>query len=176
MNRLNEDILYTPEEIAQKLKITKGTVYEMIKRGELEAHRIGRHIRISQTQFETYLLQAKGYVNIFEATLSKENAETFANIGSVRIYVDTTLEGKVKISVRPENIILSKGTFISSARNIHKGKVIDIMTDDSKVLVTIDIGIPIKALITLKSLKEMDIEKGNEIYVVFKTMSVTVYK
>ena len=30
---MNDDILYKPEEIAQKLKITKGTVYEMIKRG-----------------------------------------------------------------------------------------------------------------------------------------------
>ena len=55
MCKLTEDILYTPEEIAQKLKITKGTVYEMIKRGELEAHRIGRYLRISRTQFDKYL-------------------------------------------------------------------------------------------------------------------------
>lgn len=176
MNLLTEDILYTPEEIAQKLRITKGTVYEMIKRGELEAHRIGRHIRISQTQFEIYLLQTKGYANIYEATLVQENAETFANIGPVKIYVDTPLEGKVKISIRPENIILSKGTFISSARNIHKGKVIDTINEDSRVLVSVDIGITIKALITMKSLIEMDISKGTELYVIFKTMSVTVYK
>ncbi|HHY78052.1 MAG TPA: helix-turn-helix domain-containing protein [Clostridiales bacterium] len=45
---MNEDILYTPEKIAQKLKITKGTVYEMIKREELEAHHIVRHLRISK--------------------------------------------------------------------------------------------------------------------------------
>ncbi len=176
VKELNEDILYTPEEIAQKLKITKGTVYEMIKRKELEAHRIGRHIRISQTQFEIYLLQTKGYANIFEATLSEENSETFANIESVKIYVDTPLDGKVKISIRPENIILSKGTFISSARNIHKGKVIDIINYDSRILVSVDIGIPLKALITMKSLKEMGIEIGTELYVIFKTMSVAVYK
>nr|WP_284703663.1 excisionase family DNA-binding protein [Clostridium swellfunianum] len=173
---MTEDILSTPEEIAQKLRITKGTVYEMIKRGELEAHRIGRHIRISQAQFEIYLLQTKGYTNIYEATLVQENAETFANIGPVKIYVDTPLEGKVKISIRPENIILSKGTFISSARNIHKGKVIDTINEDSRVLVSVDIGITIKALITMKSLIEMDISKGTELYVIFKTMSVTVYK
>lgn len=176
MNQLNEYILYTPEEIAQKLKITKGTVYEMIKRGELKAHRIGRYIRISETQFENYLLKSEGYDNVYEASLSRENDETFANIGPVKIHVDTALEGQVKISIRPENIILSKGSFISSARNIHKGKVIDIIIEESKVLVTAHIGIPIKALITLKSLKEMNIEKGTELYVVFKTMSVTVYK
>ncbi len=173
---MKEDILYTPEEIAQKLRLTKGTVYEMIKRGELEAHRIGRYIRISQTQFENYLLKSKGYDNIYEAILSQEGADTLANIGLAKIHVDTDLIGKVKISIRPENIILSKGTFISSARNVHKGKVIDIIIDESKALVTVDIGIPIKSLITIKSLEEMSIEKETELYVVFKTMSVIVYK
>ena len=173
---MKEDILYTPEEIAQKLRLTKGTVYEMIKRGELEAHRIGRYIRISQTQFENYLLKSKGYDNIYEAILSQEGADTLANIGLAKIHVDTDLIGKVKISIRPENIILSKGAFISSARNVHKGKVIDIIIDESKALVTVDIGIPIKSLITIKSLEEMSIEKETELYVVFKTMSVIVYK
>lgn len=173
---MNEDILYTPEEIAQKLKITKGTVYEMIKRGDLEAHRIGKHIRISQTQFEIYLLKSKGYENIYEATLNHESDETFANIGSVSIHVNTALEGHVKVSIRPGNIILTRGEFVSSARNVHKGNVIDIINAGSSEIVVVDIGIPIKALITLKSLNEMDIKKGTELYVVFKTMSVTVYK
>ncbi len=176
MSWLNEDILYTPEEIALKLKITKGTVYEMIKRGELEAHRIGRHIRISGTQFEIYLLKSKGYDNIYEAILNIVNDETIANIGSVNFHVNTPLEGKVKVSIRPENIILSMGTFVSSARNIHKGTVIDIIHINSKIIVVVDIGLTLNALITAKSLTEMDIKKGTQLYVVFKTMSVTVYK
>ena len=40
----------------------------------------------------------------------------------------------------------------------------------------INIGIPIVALITKKSLNELAIEKGNELYTIFKTMSVKVYK
>lgn len=173
---MNEEILYKPEEIAQKLKLTKSTIYEMIKRGELQAHHIGRYIRISDTQFEAYLLKSRGYENIYEATLSTKNDETFANVGSVSIRVSTMLQGNVKISIRPENIILAKGTFISSARNLLKGKVIDIISVDNNALVVVDIGIPIKSLITTKSLTEMNIEKGIDIYVVFKTMSVSVYK
>jgi molybdopterin-binding protein len=176
VGKLNEDILYTPEEIAQKLKITKGTVYEMIKRGELEAHRIGKHLRISRTQFDKYLMKSRGYDNTYEATIIKTNDETFASIGTVRLHVNTELEGQVKVAIRPENIILSKGTFISSARNVHKGKVTDIINVGSNAIVVVDIGIPIRALITKKSFAEMDIEKGAELYVVFKTMSVTVYK
>ena len=39
---MRDEILYTPEEIAQKLKLSKYTIYEMIKRGEISAHRIGK--------------------------------------------------------------------------------------------------------------------------------------
>ena len=41
---MRDEILYTPEEIAQKLKLSKYTIYEMIKRGEISAHRIGRSL------------------------------------------------------------------------------------------------------------------------------------
>lgn len=171
-----DDILYTPEEIAKKLKITKGTVYEMIKRGDLNAHRIGKHLRISNSQFEIYLLKSKGSENNYEVSLTSENNETFANIGSVKIHVNTELKGRAKISIRPEDIILSKGTFISSARNIHKGVVTDIIPDGSSSKIVLDIGIPLVALITNKSLEELNIEKAIELYAIFKTMSVKVYK
>jgi molybdopterin-binding protein len=173
---MNEEILYKPEEIAEKLKITKGTVYEMIKRGDLEAHRIGKHIRISGTQLEFYLLKARGSENIYEAALVRENGETIANIGSVKIRVNTDLEGRAKVSIRPEDIILSKGTFVSSARNVLKGTVTNIIEEDNSVKVILDAGIPLMALITKKSLNEMGIGIGNELFAIFKTMAVRVYK
>src|SRR5699024_4041456 len=127
---MKEDMLYTAEEISKKLKITKGTVYEMIKRGELKSHRIGRHIRISQTQFDHYLSEAKGWDNIYDGTIRRENGETFAHIASLKMHVDTPLNGQVKISIRPENIILSMSEFISSARNIFKGNIVDIIKEN----------------------------------------------
>jgi molybdopterin-binding protein len=173
---MNEDILYTPDEIAKKLKITKNTVYEMIKRGDLNAHRIGKHLRISNSQFEIYLLKSKGYENNYEADLISKDGEIFANVSSVSIQVNTELEGHVKISISPEDIILSKGIFTGSARNVHKGVVTDIIIDDSSAKVVLDIGIPIVSLITKKSLTEMGIKKEMELYAIFKTMSVKVYK
>lgn len=173
---MNDDILYKPEEIAQKLKITKGTVYEMIKRGDLEAHRIGKHLRISGAQLEHYFLKSKGTENNYEATLESKNGDTVAKIGPVSFYVNTELQGQVKVFISPEDIILSKGTFSSSARNIHKGVVTDIIPDGKSAKVVLDIGVPIVAIITTRSLNEMGIEKGGELYAVFKTVAVKVYK
>jgi len=176
VNKLIEDVLYTPEEIANKLKLTKGTVYEMIKRGDINAHKIGRYLRISQTQFENYLQKTSGYDNIFEAYIEKIDDSTFAKINDLKITVETNLTDKVKISIKPENIILSKGDFLSSARNVHKGIVKDIKIDNNNVLVTVDIGIPLKSLITKKSLDILNISIGDEVYTMFKAMSVYVYK
>lgn len=173
---MHEDVLYTPDEIAQKLKITKNTVYEMIKRGDLDAHRVGKHLRISATQFERYLLRSKGSENNFEAFISVENNETIASIGPARIRVNTELTGDVRITIRPEDVILSSGTFVSSARNIHKGVVIDIIDDGTSAKVVLDIGIPLISLITKKSLLEMGIVTGIELYAIFKSMAVNVYK
>ncbi len=50
MNRL-----YTAQEVADRLKIKKTTVYELIKRGELASSKIGKQLRISEEHLEQYL-------------------------------------------------------------------------------------------------------------------------
>ena len=40
--------LYTAQEVADRLKIKKTTVYELIKRGELESSKIGKQLRVSE--------------------------------------------------------------------------------------------------------------------------------
>ncbi len=50
----------TPEEVAAILRIKKNTVYELIKRGDLAAYRIGRKYRIEKNAVEAYKHQAQG--------------------------------------------------------------------------------------------------------------------
>ena len=44
----------TPQEVADMLKIAKTTVYELIKRGDLNAYRIGNKMRIELDEIEDY--------------------------------------------------------------------------------------------------------------------------
>lgn len=50
---------YTPDEVAQLLKISRYTVYELIKRGELAAYRVGRNMRIEKADIESYKQRSK---------------------------------------------------------------------------------------------------------------------
>ncbi len=49
----------TPEEVAEILKIKKNTVYELIKRGDLAAYRVGRKLRIEQADVDAYKERSK---------------------------------------------------------------------------------------------------------------------
>ncbi|USG64307.1 helix-turn-helix domain-containing protein [Brevibacillus ruminantium] len=49
----------TPEEVASALKLSKYTVYEMIKRKELPASKIGRALRILRTDLDHFMRQHK---------------------------------------------------------------------------------------------------------------------
>jgi putative molybdopterin biosynthesis protein len=45
---------YTPDEIAKMFKISKHTVYELIKRGDLRAFKVGNKMRIDQDEVGRY--------------------------------------------------------------------------------------------------------------------------
>jgi molybdopterin-binding protein len=173
---MQDESLYTPEELANILKLSRYTIYEMIKHGDIQVHHIGRSIRISQAQLELYLMSTRQTENIYEAEITNDGESKYAQTKNVKIAVSTEMEGRVKIMIRPEDIILSAGTFVSSARNVMKGVVTEIVVDNRSAKVFLDVGISICALITKQSLAEMNIKKGDVLYAVFKTLSVKVIK
>ncbi|ARD49579.1 substrate-binding domain-containing protein [Sporosarcina sp. P33] len=51
---MNNDISYTTDEIAQLLKVSKLTVYDIIKKGEIRAYRVGRQMRVDAVDLTAY--------------------------------------------------------------------------------------------------------------------------
>ncbi|MFC7679891.1 substrate-binding domain-containing protein [Paenibacillus sp. GCM10028914] len=50
----SNDMSYTTEEIAKLLKISKLTVYDLIKKGELSSYRVGKQMRVDAADLEAY--------------------------------------------------------------------------------------------------------------------------
>lgn len=67
---MSSDVSYTPEEVAKILKISKFTVYELIKRGELIAYHIGRKVRVEGADLEHYIQNAKNVDSPFSSVSS----------------------------------------------------------------------------------------------------------
>ncbi|MDF2800533.1 MAG: DNA-binding protein excisionase family [Anaerocolumna sp.] len=49
------DEFFTPQEVAELLKIKKNTVYELIKRGDLKCRKIGKQFRVLKDDLDAYL-------------------------------------------------------------------------------------------------------------------------
>lgn len=175
---MRDEILYTPDEIAQKLKLSKYTIYEMIKRGEISAHRIGRSLRITETQLQTYLMQSKQSDNSYEAEIITIDDEKFAKIigatGDLLISVTTDIEGSAKVAIKAEDIILSRDYLVCSARNNIQGTVTAMEELNNNYRMIINIGVPVTVSVTKRSVRELDFKLGDTVYCVFKSMAVMV--
>jgi putative molybdopterin biosynthesis protein len=53
-NRMENDLL-SAQEVAELLKISRNTVYELIKRGELNSSKVGKQVRVNRKEVESYL-------------------------------------------------------------------------------------------------------------------------
>lgn len=56
---MTDNSALTPQEVADILKIAKNTVYELIKRGELNAYRVGKKVRVDAQDVEDYKNKTK---------------------------------------------------------------------------------------------------------------------
>lgn len=92
-----QDISYTTEEIAKILRISKLTVYDLIKKGELPAYRVGRQMRVDAADLEAYKARAKGgykqtIASAHAASQPSERANQPANRSLIISGQDITLD------------------------------------------------------------------------------------
>jgi molybdopterin-binding protein len=104
-----------------------------------------------------------------------ENGTALIDIGNnVQIETTAQCQGKISIFISPEDIILSKRRFESSARNIFKGKIVEISDLGSVVKLKVDVGKPFIVQITKRSFNEMGLNLNAEVFLAFKASSVQI--
>ncbi|MFQ6068559.1 MAG: molybdopterin-binding protein [Candidatus Bathyarchaeia archaeon] len=112
--------------------------------------------------------------NIFSGTSEILEEGTSRLKLSAGIAIETALRrsGRITVFIRPEDIIISKKKFESSARNVFKGKIVEISERGPLVRLKVDAGKEFIAQITKKSFVEMGLNVGSQIYLTFKASSV----
>jgi tungstate transport system ATP-binding protein len=109
-----------------------------------------------------------------EARIANDGT-TLVDIGNdVNIVAVTRKTGKTSIFISPDDIILSKIAFSSSARNSFEGSVIEIVDMNSVVKLRVDVGKFFTVHITRRSFEEMNINLGSKVFLTFKASSVQV--
>jgi putative molybdopterin biosynthesis protein len=92
---MSDEKIYTPDDVANILKISRFTVYQMIKRGELASCKVGRRVRIEAIDLERYIQKGKGIPPVSaQAQAVTEAPRTFTNLqdGLIICGQDTVLD------------------------------------------------------------------------------------
>jgi molybdopterin-binding protein len=98
---------------------------------------------------------------------------TIVDIGNgVKIEMALQVRGDVSVFVSPQDIILSKEPLESSARNVLKGRIVQISNSDGLVKLTIDVGRSFAVQITRRSFDELKLNLNSEVFLTFKASSV----
>ncbi len=95
------------------------------------------------------------------------------HVNGVGIHVSLEKPEISYIWIRPEEVILSRERFSSSARNQFKGKVKGIVPHGSLFEVQVDLGpFQISSIITYHALEDLSVSPGSDVYCTFKSSAV----
>jgi molybdate transport system ATP-binding protein/molybdate/tungstate transport system ATP-binding protein len=113
--------------------------------------------------------------NLFKGKSIVEDGFACINIDGVNIFSTNQKSGEAFISIRPEEILISKQPFKSSARNSLKGKIARILNSGATAKVVMDVGIPFNVMITKQSLENMQLKERTMAYITFKASAVHIF-
>ena len=99
----------------------------------------------------------------------------FIDIGGVKLRAITESKGEVHLSLRPEDVLISKEPLQSTARNCLQGAVSDVADRGSVVYVTVTLPPDFVCLVTRQSFDELELRKGVRVWITFKASAIHVF-
>jgi molybdate/tungstate transport system ATP-binding protein len=104
-----------------------------------------------------------------------EDGCTIIDISGTKVRVTMEATGEVRLSLRPEDILLSKEPLQSSARNCFLGVVNDIVDRGSVIYVTVNLPPDFVCIVTRQAFDELELTKGVEVWITFKASAIHVF-
>lgn len=102
-----------------------------------------------------------------------DSGTAIVDIGNdVRVEAAGQREGSVSIFVNPQDIILSSSAVASSARNVFRGRIVEIFDLGTVVKLKVDVGKSFVVQITKRSFNEMGLNLNVEVFIAFKASGV----
>jgi len=120
-----------------------------------------------------------GVENIIDGVIisSEDEIATIDISGNViEAISDYPVGEKVSACIRPEDITLALSEISSSARNSFAGEISRVVSTGALTRIEIDCGFPLVCLVTKRSVEELDLKKGKQVYANFKATTVHVIK
>jgi len=158
----------------QEEAVVLGDRVAVMREGRIE--QTGRPEEIMRSPRSRFVAEFVGTRNIYHGISTRHGDRLLVNVNGIEIVSARGIEGEVVVTLRPEDIILSRDPIRSSARNEFSGRVSAVIDRGIFCEVSVDIGIPVVAYITRQSLEDLRLKIGEEIEVLFKASAVNLVR
>jgi len=133
---------------------------------------VGRPDEVFKRPNSEFVANFVGVENLFRGKSTINNGISTINVNGISIVSTTCKSGDSIISIRPEDILVSRKKIESSARNSFNGKIKSIVDKGPIIKIVTDLGIPFSAIITRQSFNNMELKRGTSAYFTFKASDV----
>ena len=120
--------------------------------------------------------------NFFRGTLESRDGTGLVAVrtagGTLRA-ADPGLDGEVFVAIDPREIVISLDEPSGSARNVFRGRVVDLAPEPprgERVRVALSTEPPLVAEVTRQALEALGITEGTEVYAAFKATALAAYQ
>jgi len=137
---------------------------------------IGDSIKLFLNPRKVYTAKFLGFENIFEGeVISCSDFGSVIDVHGIKFFVPEKAKGSVKIGFRPEDVIIFKELPTkTSLRNIFEGRITEIIPQGPVIMLEVDVGIPIKVLITRGSLETLKLGVGEKVFIGIKAAAIRI--
>ena len=116
-----------------------------------------------------------GVENLFRGRSVVHDDLSLVHVDGICMVSSSLKSGDVSISIRPEDILISKEKSRTSARNEFFGEIVDARNMGAIVRLVVDVGVPFVVMLTKQSYEDMGLLCGVHVWIVFKASSVHLF-
>ncbi len=116
-----------------------------------------------------------GVENLFRGKSVVHDDIALVRADGISMVSSSLKSGDVSISIRPEDILVSKKETETSARNSFYGEITEVKNMGTIVRVVVDVGVPFVVALTKQSYEDMELLCGVHVWIVFKASAVHLF-
>jgi len=116
-----------------------------------------------------------GVENLFHGKSVVHDGISKVHTDGICMVSSTLKSGNVSVSIRPEDILISKKEIDSSARNVFSGTVVKVKDMGPLVRLVVDVGVPFVVALTKLSYEDMGLACDTRVYIAFKASSTHLF-
>ena len=172
LNRLHRETKITIVHVTHSFEevFSLGDAMAVMNEGKIV--QVGSPDEVFRRPNSEFVANFVGVENLFKGNATINNGISNVKLNGINIVSTTCKSGDSIISIRPEDILVSKDRIESSARNSFNSEIKSIIDKGPIIKIVTDIGVPFSAIITRQSFNDLGIEKGMSAYFTFKASDV----